>query len=55
MAKRTLCPSCRRHLPPDAKVCLKCGADLRPSKLLWLLAVGSSLLAIYAAWDFVKF
>jgi hypothetical protein len=37
-------------LPEGAQVCVKCGADLRPSKLLWLLAIGSAALAIYAAW-----
>lgn len=51
MVERSVCPSCHRHLPPDAKVCLKCGADLRPSKLLWLLAIGSALVAVYAVWN----
>ena len=47
------CRSCRREVPPEAKVCIKCGADLRPSKALWFLTFGSVLVAGTAAYTTV--
>ena len=44
------CRSCRRELPRDAQVCLKCGADLRPSKMLYFLVVGSVMLSATTTW-----
>ena len=44
------CRSCRREVAADATICLKCGADLRPSKVLWFLVIGSVLLAATTTW-----
>jgi len=46
----SVCPSCKRGVPERSPVCLKCGADLRPSPLLWLLAIGSVLVAAGSLW-----
>ena len=43
------CPSCHRQVAEAATVCIKCGADLRPSKVLWLLTAGSIAVALTAA------
>ena len=44
------CSSCHKMLPRGATVCLKCGADLRPSWTLRFLAIGSVLLVAATLW-----
>jgi predicted amidophosphoribosyltransferase len=45
-----LCPRCHKAIPKAAQVCIKCGADLRGSKLMWALAVASTILALFTVW-----
>ena len=44
------CTRCRRIVDAQADICLKCGADLRPSKVLLFLAIASAALAVGAVW-----
>jgi predicted amidophosphoribosyltransferase len=49
-AETKLCPRCHKAIPKAAQVCIKCGADLRGSKLMWVLAAASALLALITVW-----
>ena len=44
------CTRCRKIVDAKADVCLKCGADLRPSRILLVLALASAALAVGAVW-----
>lgn len=49
-AETKVCPRCHKTIAKAAQVCIKCGADLRGSKLMWALAVASTLLALITVW-----